>query len=90
MNRSSSSRGKKAKVSLSRLASLKTLKLVFSGQSLSAVQAQTIDILEDKRDRGLANEIVNGVLRWRWRLEFFTAQLLSKKLKAKDQDVQLV
>ncbi len=53
-------------------------------------QVETIDVLEDKRDRGLANEIVNGVLRWRWQLEFFTAQLLAKKLKAKDQDVQLI
>ncbi len=83
-------KAKKIKVSLARQASLKALKQVFSGQSLSAVQAQTIDSLEDKRDRGLANEIVNGVLRWRWQLEFFTTQLLSKKLKAKDQDVQLI
>ncbi len=87
---SSSSRGRKAKSSPSRQAALKALKLVFSGQSLSAVQPQVIDTLEDKRDRGLANEIVNGVLRWRWKLEFFTTQLLSKKLKAKDQDVQLI
>lgn len=104
-NHSSSSRGKnvkgksfkgksgksgKIKISSARQAALKALKLVFSGQSLSIVQPQTIDILEDKRDRGLANEIVNGVLRWRWQLEFFTTQLLSKKLKAKDQDVQLI
>ena len=89
-NHSSSSRGRKAKISPSRQAALKALKLVFSGQSLSAVQPQVIDTLEDKRDRGLANEIVNGVLRWRWKLEFFTSQLLSKKLKAKDQDVQLI
>lgn len=104
-NHSSASRGKKMKgknlkgksgksgkikISSARQAALKALKLVFSGQSLSAVQPQTIDVLEDKRDRGLANEIVNGVLRWRWQLEFFTAQLLSKKLKAKDQDVQLI
>ena len=97
-NRSSSSSGKRTKgqkikpgkISPARQAALKALKLVFSGQSLSMVQPQTIDTLEDKRDRGLANEIVNGVLRWRWQLEFFTTQLLSKKLKAKDQDVQLI
>ena len=80
----------KAKVSLARQASLKALKLVFDGHSLSATQIKTIDKLEDSRDRGLANELVNGVLRWRWQLEFFVSQLLSKPLKPKDSDVQLV
>lgn len=80
----------KAKVSAARLASLKALKQVFNGQSLSAVQVHTTDKLEDARDRGLANEIVNGVLRWRWRLEFFISSLLNKPLKPKDIDVQLV
>ena len=100
VNRPSSSRSKKGnaqkgaarkiKVSPARQAGLKALKLVFSGKSLSVAQVETVDVLEDKRDRGLANEIVNGVLRWRWQLEFFTSKLLSKKLKAKDQDVQLI
>jgi len=81
---------KKARVSIARQAALKTLKQVFNGQSLSAVQARTIDVLEDRRDRGLANEIVNGVLRWRWQLEFFTSKLLAKALKKKDIDVQLI
>ena len=78
------------KVSVARGACLKALKQVFSGHSLSAVQAQAIDVLDDKRDRGLANELANGVLRWRWQLEFFVSQLLSKPLKQKDIDVQLV
>jgi len=81
---------KKSRISVARQASLKTLKQVFNGQSLSAVQAKTIDSLEDGRDRGLANEIVNGVLRWRWQLEFIISQLLSKPLKTKDSDVQLI
>ena len=84
------SRPPKAKVSAARSASLKTLKQVFNGQSLSAVQPHTTDLLEDARDRGLANEIVNGVLRWRWQLEFFISQLLKKPLKQKDLDVQLI
>ncbi len=84
------SRPPKAKVSAARSASLKALKQVFNGQSLSAVQPHTTDLLEDARDRGLANEIVNGVLRWRWQLEFFVSQLLKKPLKQKDLDVQLV
>jgi 16S rRNA (cytosine967-C5)-methyltransferase len=80
----------KARVSIARQVALKTLKQVFNGQSLSAVQARTIDSLEDRRDRGLASEIVNGVLRWRWQLEFFTSKLLAKALKKKDIEVQLI
>ena len=80
----------KAKVSAARSVSLKALKQVFNGQSLSAVQPHTTDKLDDARDRGLANEIVNGVLRWRWQLEFFIKQLLKKPLKQKDLDVQLI
>ena len=90
MEKSSSPVKKKARVSLARQAALKALKQVFSGQSLSAVQQHTIDILEDRRDRGLADEIVNGVLRWRWQLEFFVSRLISKPLKQKDSDVQLI
>ena len=77
-------------MSIARQAALKALKQVFSGQSLSAVQRGTIDIIEDRRDRGLANEIINGVLRWRWQLEFFVSCLLAKPLKQKDSDVQLL
>jgi 16S rRNA (cytosine967-C5)-methyltransferase len=76
--------------SLARAASLKALRQVFNGQSLSAVQPHTIDRLEDARDRGLANEIINGVLRWRWQLEYFVAHLLKKPLKQKDIEVQLI
>ena len=90
MGKSSSPVKKKARVSLARQAALKALKQVFSGQSLSAVQQRTIDILEDRRDRCLAGEIVNGVLRWRWQLEFFVSRLISKPLKQKDSDVQLI
>ncbi|HHJ35996.1 MAG TPA: 16S rRNA (cytosine(967)-C(5))-methyltransferase RsmB [Gammaproteobacteria bacterium] len=81
---------KKIRVSIARQAALKTIKRVFDGQSLSVVQPTTIDILEDGRDRGLANEISHGVLRWHWQLAFFISQLLSKPLKQKDSDVQLI
>ena len=80
----------RSKVSEARQQSLKALKQVLAGQSLSAVQPATIDKLSDSRDRGLANEIVNGVLRWRWQLEFFVSRLLAKPLKKKDSDIQLV
>jgi len=84
------SQQKRSKVSEARQQSLKALKQVFAGQSLSTVQPGTIDKLADSRDRGLANEIVNGVLRWRWQLEFFISRLLAKPLKKKDSDIQLV
>ena len=90
MGKSSSPVKKKARVSIARQAALKALNQVFSGQSLSAVQQGVIDTLADRRDRGLANEIINGVLRWRWQLEFFVSCLLSKPLKQKDRDVQLL
>ncbi|MBT8120809.1 MAG: 16S rRNA (cytosine(967)-C(5))-methyltransferase RsmB [Gammaproteobacteria bacterium] len=80
----------KSKVSAARSAGLKALRQVFNGQSLSAVQPHTTDVLQDSRDRGLANELVNGVLRWRWQLEYFISCLLKKPLKAKDIDVQLI
>ena len=80
----------KAKVSAARTASLKALRQVFNGQSLSSVQPNTTDVLDDPRDRGLANELVNGVLRWRWQLEYYVSCLLKKPLKPKDIDVQLI
>lgn len=89
-SRAGKNRSTKVAISPARLAGLKALKHVFDGQSLSVAQTRSIDNLDDSRDRGLANELVNGVLRWRWRLEFFVSQLLSKSLKAKDRDVQLV
>jgi 16S rRNA (cytosine967-C5)-methyltransferase len=88
--RSGKKEAAKSRVSAARSASLKALRLVFNGQSLSAVQPLTTDKLEDARDRGLANELVNGVLRWRWRLEYFISQLVKKPLKQKDIDVQLI
>lgn len=82
--------GQNRKISLARQAALKALNQVFAGASLSAVQSRTIDVLQDSRDRGLASELVHGVLRWRWQLEYYVSQLLSKPLKAKENDVQLI
>lgn len=78
------------RASAARQASLTALRQVLDGQSLSSVQRKVLDKLQDQRDRALANEIVNGVLRWRWRLDLIVSQLMSKPLKAKDSDVQLI
>lgn len=60
------------------------------GRSLATAKAQIADLVADPRERSLAMELVNGVLRWRFRLEAVLAQLLSKPLRKKDHDIQLV
>ena len=48
------------------------------------------ELLEEPRQRSLAMELVNGVLRWRFRLENLLAKCLGKPLRNKDVDVKLV
>ena len=48
------------------------------------------ELIEEPRQRSLAMELVNGVLRWRFRLESLLAKCLSKPLRKKDVDVKLV
>ena len=61
-------------------------RVLHRGQSLSALKSQTQQL--DARERALCMELVQGVLRWRWRLEFYLRQFMSKPLRNKDQDVQ--
>ena len=63
--------------------------VVVNGRSLTAAKNRIDDKLES-RDRALAMELANGVLRWRFRLEALLAHLLSKPLRKKDHDVQLI
>ncbi len=79
-----------ASPTIARQQAFQALKRVFQGLSLSVAQTQTLDSLIDSRDRALANELVKGVLRWRWQLEYFLSRLLEKPVKKKDADVQLV
>lgn len=58
--------------------SLTTARLALSGMPLPA------------RQRALAMELVNGVLRWRFRFEALLARLMSKPLRKKDYDIELV
>ena len=44
----------------------------------------------EARDRAHAMELVYGVLRWRFRLELLLAKLLSRPLRSKDRDIELV
>ena len=73
-----------------RSAALKVLSTVI-GKRRSLTTAKAL--LEDKveaRERAFAMELVNGVLRWRFRLEALLARLLNKPLRRKDLDVQLI
>ncbi|NNL07535.1 MAG: 16S rRNA (cytosine(967)-C(5))-methyltransferase RsmB [Gammaproteobacteria bacterium] len=70
---------------------MKVLQAVLvNGRSLSTAKLVLPELLEEPRQRSLAMELVNGVLRWRFRLESLLAKCLGKPLRKKDVDVQLV
>ena len=70
---------------------MKVLQAVLvNGRSLSTARLVLPELIEEPRQRSLAMELVNGVLRWRFRLESLLAKCLSKPLRKKDVDVQLV
>jgi 16S rRNA (cytosine967-C5)-methyltransferase len=60
--------------------------VVREGRSLTTALPPTLPRLAP-RDRGLAQELCYGTLRWHPRLEFVLKRLLQKPLKARDQDL---
>ena len=64
-------------------------KVLQQGRSLSDLRDE-FQKLDDTRDRALAMEITNGVLRWRWKLEALLALHLKKPLKQKDLDLKII
>jgi 16S rRNA (cytosine967-C5)-methyltransferase len=83
-------RGNKAGEQSARSVARSVLESVLvKGRSLATARSLVHDKLE-ARERALAMELVNGVLRWRFRLEGLLAKLLSKSLRKKDVDIQLV
>ena len=73
----------------SRFVALSILQQVLiRGRSLSTCRSYTDSL--DSRERSFVMELVNGVLRWRWKLERILSCLLKKPLKQKDQDVQVL
>jgi 16S rRNA (cytosine967-C5)-methyltransferase len=72
----------------SRSIALKILQKVFQGRSLASVKAEANAL--EKRQRALTMELVNGVLRWRWKLEYLLARLMKKPLRSKEQEVKLL
>ena len=73
-----------------RAAAAGVLNAVLVNRRSLASAKSAVDELPDARDRGLAMELVNGVLRWRFRLEALLAKLLSKPLRKKDRDLQII
>lgn len=72
---------------MARTLAAEAVRQVVGGQrSLSLVLPEVLARCE-AADRGLVQELVYGVLRWRFRLEALLAQLLRQPLKAKDQDI---
>jgi len=83
-------RANKAGEQSARYVAISVLEAVLvKGRSLATARSLVHDKLE-ARERSLAMELVNGVLRWRFRLEALLAKLLSKPLRKKDVDIQLV
>jgi len=72
-----------------RLVAVQHLSAVLDGRSLDAARADAVD-LPDDRDRALAAELSYGVCRWYRRLEALVGGLLSRPLKARDRDLQLL
>ena len=44
----------------------------------------------DGRDRALAMELANGVLRWHWKLDHLLGQFLKKPLRNKESDIKIL
>lgn len=72
----------------SRFVALKIcLNVIEDGRSLSQVLTEGLAQFSDRRERSFTQNLVLGTLRWQLRLEAIRSQLLKKKLKAKDEDV---
>lgn len=57
------------------------------GRSLSQALPEGLAQFSDRRERSFTQNLVMGTLRWQLRLEAIRAQLLKKKLKTKDEDI---
>ncbi|WP_051145040.1 16S rRNA (cytosine(967)-C(5))-methyltransferase RsmB [Thiomicrorhabdus sp. Kp2] len=63
------------------------LTVIQNGRSLSQSLPEGLAQFQDRRERGFTQNLVIGTLRWQARLEAIRAQLLKKKLKEKDEDI---
>lgn len=63
------------------------LTVIESGRSLSQTLPEGLAQFQDRRERNFTQNMVIGTLRWQARLEAIRAQLLKKRLKEKDEDI---
>ncbi len=63
------------------------LQVTEHGHSLSQVLPDTLNRITDRRDRGFAQHLIHGTLRWYERLVAIRQQLVTKPLKNKDEDI---
>ena len=63
--------------------------VLIRGRSLATAKS-LLDDSKDVRERALAMELSNGVLRWRFRLEALLSKLLDRPLRKKDSDIRLL
>lgn len=63
------------------------LTVIEKGRSLSQSLPEGLAQFQDRRERGFTQNLVIGTLRWQARLEAIRDQLLKKKLKEKDEDI---
>jgi len=63
------------------------LTVIEQGRSLSQSLPEGLAQFNDRRERNFTQNMVIGTLRWQARLEAIRAQLLKKKLKEKDEDI---
>lgn len=87
MKRPNNTAGKQA-AETARSVALNILHKVLQGRSLASVKTEVNSL--DKRQRALAMELVQGVLRWRWKLEYLLALLMKKPLRNKEQELKLL
>lgn len=60
------------------------------GQSLSRALPNALGAIVDRRDRAFAQNLIFGCLRWYDRLVAIRSELVSKPLKTKDEDINLL
>lgn len=63
------------------------LAVIQNGRSLSQTLTEQLTPNLDRRDRGFAQNLALGTLRWQLRLEAIREQLLAKPLREKDEDI---
>ena len=63
------------------------LTVIEHGRSLSQTLPEGLAQFSERRERNFTQNLVLGTIRWQGRLEAIRAQLLKKKLKAKDEDI---